>query len=99
MLKKFIIPAVFIIIVFLIGTLFLGRNGLLNIYRIKQENQRLAAEIVVQQSSLTAKTQQIHLLRTDSFYMESVARTLYGMSKKGEQIYIFVNRADSAAAR
>ncbi|NLB63907.1 MAG: septum formation initiator family protein [Fibrobacter sp.] len=95
MLKKVLKILTFIAVIAVLGVLFLGRNGLLNLYRIDKENQSLSQSIDSAQQLLEAKYLKIYLLQNDSFYMESTARTLYGMSKPNEQIYIFVDSVNN----
>lgn len=77
-----------IVVIFLIMTVF-GNRGLRDNYflrqrlaAIKKTNQELAW-----QNSQLAKT--VELLKTDSVYIEKIARDELGMVKKGDIIYRF----------
>jgi cell division protein FtsB len=69
---------------------FGGSYGLIQLWRLKQRQVALDREVMrlqVQQDSLR---REIHLLQTDSAYIEKVARERYKMGKPGEKIYKIV---------
>ncbi len=69
----------------------LGENGLWNQHKLKSQIARLEQEKDSLQKELLARHHEGERLIKDSFYIESIARTRYGMSRKNEIVYQFID--------
>jgi cell division protein FtsB len=84
---RWIAVAIFAVIVYVS---FSGNEGIINLLRIQKKNADMRAEI--QQLSLTVDSlnKEIFRLKTDSLYIEHIARERLGMAARDEQIFKFV---------
>lgn len=64
--------------------LLFEKNGLLGQYRLYNQIQTLEQEIDSLKMELQKQQEENHRLKTDSFYLEFLVRTKYGMSKANE---------------
>lgn len=69
----------------------LGENGFWNQHKLKSQIMRLEQEKESLQKELLARHHEGERLHKDSFYIESIARTKFGMSKKNEIVYQFID--------
>ncbi len=69
----------------------LGENGLWNQHKLKNQIIRLEQEKDSLQTDLLARHHDGERLYKDFFYIESIARTRFGMSKKNEVVYQFID--------
>lgn len=68
-----------------------GENGLYKQHNLKKQIAVLGQEADSLKKILEFRKDEGERLLTDSFYMESIARTKYGMSKKNETVYQFLD--------
>ncbi len=66
-----------------------GSRGLMQIYRLKEEKDRIQASNVRLQEDNRKLGEQINRLRNDKNEVEKIAREERGMVKKGEIVYQF----------
>lgn len=59
---------------------------------LRQEIAILEAEKDSLNKELEARKETIRMLEEDSFYIEKIARTKYGMTKKGEKAFQFIEK-------
>lgn len=72
-------------------TLFsLDKSSLMNLRKLKQEIASTNAKNDSLQRELDDRLDKIEHLKTDTFYIEYVARTKFGMSKPGESAFQFI---------
>ena len=64
--------------------LLFEKNGLLGQYRLYNQIQNLEQEIDSLKMELQKQQEENQRLKTDSFYLEYLVRTKYGMSKADE---------------
>ncbi len=69
----------------------LGENGLWSQHKLKNQIARLEQEKESLQAELVARHHEGERLLKDSFYIESIARTKFGMAKKNEIVYQFID--------
>ena len=84
---------IIIIIAFIVASVwhfFMGQTGVWNQHKLSQR----IAELETEQDSLKSEIQKQDFeamrLLTDTFYIETLARTRYGMSRENEKAYYFV---------
>lgn len=86
-----------LLFVFMGGKLVIGHNGLLRQLEIQQQNKALRYGNDSLSNSLAQMLTQKNRLLKDSSYMEEIARTRFGMSKPGENVFRFMEPQDSIA--
>lgn len=69
----------------------LGENGLWNQHKLKKQIIRLEQEKDSLQAELLVRHYEGDRLLKDPFYIESIARTKFGMAKKDEIVYQFID--------
>jgi cell division protein FtsB len=84
-----------LLLAYLLGKLFLGQNGLLRQFQIAEENQEISLQIDSLENILKQKQQERNRLVNDSLYIEQIARTRFGFSRKGEKVFQFLPAQDS----
>lgn len=67
---------------------FLGKHNLYQFYRLKQKEKALRAEIEAGEREMQRLFVEIDKLKSDSSYIEKIAREEYKMGKDGERIFI-----------
>lgn len=96
MLKKFfqILCTGFVAIVAMfVWAISFGDHGLWQQHRLERQIEHLSGEVDSLQIELENRAKEAERLQRDSFYIESIARTQYGMSRKGEVAFRFVETA------
>ena len=68
--------------------MFFGDNSIIDYYRYQQEADRLRAQIIECNDSITYYENLNRLLRTDPETMERIVREQYHMQRQNEDIYI-----------
>ena len=68
---------------------FIGDLGLLDLWRIEDESERLQARLVEVQEENRLLEREIRSLKNDPDYLERVARQELGMVREGEILYRF----------
>jgi cell division protein FtsB len=66
-----------------------GEKGVIKIIRLKQERDRIIADVNRMQEENKRLQEEIRRLREDSRYLESVARRDLGLIKENEILFIF----------
>ena len=66
-----------------------GERGFIHLYRMEKDRQAHAERIRNLEKENEALLEEIHRLRTDREYLESVARTELGLVKENEILYRF----------
>ena len=94
--KIFLFIAVGLIVVTasLAWTFSFGKIGLWRQQKMKNQVIRLEAEIDSLKTELEIRKHEEEQLLKDSFYIESIARKNYGLSKKGEISYQFTSEKE-----
>lgn len=84
-----------LLLLYLLGKLFLGQNGLIRQFRIQRENTEIELSIDSLESVLEQKKKEHQRLLHDTLYIEELARTRFGMSRPGETVFQFLPSQDS----
>ncbi len=74
---------VMVILVFLA----INRRGLVKLYRLRTEQERLNGEIALLQEQTARLSQEMTSLQSDLTYIERLARDKYRMVKRGEKVF------------
>jgi|GEM_PF-876699 len=85
----------FLLVLYLVGKLFLENNGLLKQFQIQRKNTEVEQSIDALEQVLQQKKEERSRLLRDTLYLEQLARTKYGMSRRGEIIFQFLPPQDS----
>ena len=67
--------------------IILNRHGLLRLYQLRAEQERLEAEITMLQEQAAELRQEMGSLENDLAYIERLAREKYRMVKRGEKVF------------
>ena len=82
----------------IIGWLGFGEHGFIHLYRMEEERQAYVEKIRELERKNQELLKEIHLLRNDKEYIESLARRELGLIKDNEILYRFVLKGGPAAA-
>ncbi len=81
--------------VFMIGSLlfsfFFGEMGLVHFFKMKRVRQELHHELKTLETENSRLLGEIEALKTDLFYIETLARDRLGFVREGERVYEFVD--------
>ena len=77
-------------IAIVISQLMFGKNSLKQQQKITENIARYEAQIDSLQHAIDSCNIEIERLKNDSLYKESLLRTRYGMSRKGERVFQMV---------
>lgn len=89
--KQILFVLVFVIVAVSFYSFSFGENGLYKQNNLKRQIAILGQEADSLKKVLEYRKDEGERLLTDSFYMESIARTKFGMSKKNETVYQFLD--------
>lgn len=89
--KQILFVLVFVIVAASFYSFSFGENGLYKQNNLKRQIAILGQEADSLKKILEYRKDEGERLLTDSFYMESIARTKFGMSKKNETVYQFLD--------
>ena len=64
--------------------------GNVNLYRVHSRTKRLKARVEELNSTIDSLTVEIQRLKSDTAYIEHIARERLGMARKDEKVYKFV---------
>ena len=75
--------------IFVVGTFFIIINdsGILKLIEVKREHTRLSKEISALQAHQIKLNNEIHELKTNTGFIEKIAREKYMMAKPGEKVF------------
>ena len=86
--KIYLSPLLIIIAIIALLTIF-GDRGLIRIYKLSQERDSIKTYNEQIRAENAAMKDEIHRLKTDDKYIESIARKELGMVGKNELVYQF----------
>jgi len=84
-----------LVVLYLVGRLLLGQNGLLHQFRLESANKELEHSIDSLELVLQNKKEERNRLLYDTLYIEQIARTHFGFSRPEELVYQFLPPQDS----
>jgi cell division protein FtsB len=81
------IKIILIVVLLCLAFLLLNNNGILNLFKAKQENTVLIQEKEALESKEKNLLEEKEKLQTDKKHIEKTAREQYNMVKPGEKVY------------
>ena len=88
--QRVIIGAGGFLVIILVVILFSGDQGVVTFYRTWRQMQELQIELDNSRKAIDSLTVEIERLKNDTAYIERIAREKYGMARKNEKMYKFV---------
>ena len=85
--KQFVKGIVFLICVSLIIIFIFGDHGLLKLYKIKNQRERVQNHIAQLREEKEKREKEKNKIENDLEYIEKIAREKYKMVKPGEKIF------------
>ena len=86
--KKTVIKQLFVLEIFIfVGLYFFGDNGLKNINKVKQENQKLCVQVLELKDEIKEIELEVKEWQSSDFFKEKYARERLQMAKEGDEIY------------
>lgn len=89
LLKIILSKYTLVVAVFLVYLIFFDGHNLIRKYRMSREVNQLQQELEVFREEIKKNKDEINKLKTDSLYLEKVAREKYLMKKDDEDIFLF----------
>ncbi len=89
-----LIPALLILVI--LGIAIFGEKGVLRAVQANRHKEGLQAQIREQEAAITRLKSEVEALRSDSVYLEGIARRELGMVKEDELVYQFSSKPESA---
>lgn len=81
------VKIILIVILLCLAFLLLNNNGLINLYKAKQENTALIQQKELLEAKEKNLVDETEKLQTDKKHIEKTAREQYNMVKPGEKVY------------
>jgi cell division protein FtsB len=79
-----------ILLVLAAGFLFIGHNSIINLYYSHLKTKRTEKEVKKAHAEIDSLTIESKKLKTDTAYIEEIAREKLGMAGKKEKVYKFI---------
>jgi cell division protein FtsB len=77
-------------VLLLISFLFTGNNSIIGLYSSHLDLKKKQQEIYKKRGEIDSLTIETKKLKTDTLYMEKIAREKLGMARKNEKVYKFI---------
>jgi len=90
--QRLILMGMFFMTVSLLFSFFFGEMGLIYFSKVKQARYNAQQEIIMIEKENNDLLIEIDALKTDPFYIESLARERLGLIREGEWTYEFYNK-------
>lgn len=78
------------IVLLMVSFLFTGKNGIISLYSSHLDIKNKEQEIRKKRKEIDSLSGEIKKLKTDTLYMERIAREKLGMARKNEKVYKFI---------
>ncbi|MGB7568843.1 MAG: septum formation initiator family protein [Chitinivibrionales bacterium] len=78
------------VVALVLSFLFTGNNSIINLYSSHLDIKKKEREIQKKRKEMDSLTTEIKKLKTDTLYMERIAREKLGMAGKNEKVYKFI---------
>ena len=92
--KRIVIPIISVIVIVILCALLYfsltSESSVFNLYLSGRNNKAMEQEINELNETIDSLKETIEKLKTDTAYIERIAREKLGMAKKGEKVYKFV---------
>jgi cell division protein FtsB len=94
-LLKFTLRALILgVVLWVLGSVIFTKNGVWKQQTLESDNIELQKRIDSLKLLINQTQDDIHKLQNDTFYLEEIARTRYGYTKKGERVFIIKEKKD-----
>jgi cell division protein FtsB len=88
--RRLVIGAGAVVLLAAGAALLAGDQGVIPLYRTWRQMRRLNEEIAASRRTIDSLKTEIEHLTDDTAYIERIAREKYGMARKNERMYKFV---------
>jgi cell division protein FtsB len=88
--RRLVIGVGAVLLLALAATLFSGDQGIVALYRTWRQMQQLTDELKTSRRTIDSLNIEIRRLTNDTGYIERIAREKYGMARKNEKMYKFI---------
>jgi cell division protein FtsB len=78
------------VVALVLSFLFTGNNSIINLYSSHLDIKKKEREIQKKHGEIDSLATEIKKLKTDTLYMERIAREKLGMAGKNEKVYKFI---------
>ncbi len=78
------------VVALVLSFLFTGNNSIINLYSSHLDIKKKEREIQKKHGQIDSLATEIKKLKTDTLYMERIAREKLGMAGKNEKVYKFI---------
>lgn len=78
------------VVALVLSFLFAGNNSIINLYSSHLDIKKKEREIQKKRKEMDSLATEIKKLKTDTLYMERIAREKLGMAGKNEKVYKFI---------
>lgn len=82
-----------VVLFFLVMSLF-GNQGLIAVYKAYNEDRSLTEQIKESKRTIDSLKDEIERLKSDTSYIERIAREKLGMARRNEKIYKFIEEKE-----
>jgi cell division protein FtsL len=82
-----------VVLFFLVMSLF-GNQGLIAVYNAYNEDRSLTEQIKESKRTIDSLKDEIERLKSDTSYIERIAREKLGMARRNEKIYKFIEEKE-----
>lgn len=96
-MRQFWLVALLVGYAFLAASTLVGERGLLHLWKLRQEQHELQAEVFALLRENEDLRNRIGRLQTDDEFFEKVARETLKFTKRGEIIYLFRDAPETPA--
>lgn len=77
-------------VLFFLAISLFGNQGLIAVYKAYNENRSLTEQIDESERTIDSLKDEIERLKSDTAYIEKIAREKLGMARRNEKIYKFI---------
>jgi cell division protein FtsL len=81
---------ILVVIAIVFGFLFIGNDSIVNVSKLRSDVKRKEREIQKGHREIDSLTLEQKRLKTDTGYIEKIAREKLGMAGKNEKVYKFI---------
>jgi cell division protein FtsL len=93
--RLLMITAVLAVVVVVLAVLTFMNQGFLDMYRAYKQDRELTQKIEAARAEADSLKAEIERLKSDTAYIEGIAREKLGMARKGEKIIKFVDSVNN----
>jgi cell division protein FtsB len=87
--KRLIIASGVLLGIYMLVSFIFGEMGVVKYYRMKLQYHAVNEEITALRQANVQLSREVHSLKTDTAYMERIARDKLGLARPGEIVYYY----------